>query len=329
MNTLARCLAGFVVTLLAVATAHSAEFTFKYGQSQPESSSRGQSMVYFEREVEARSAGRIDVQNFFSNQLGTEQEMYDQMVTGLIQATRGGFFANANPKFNLFLLPFLTAGWDEMQCLVGSDFTRSVQAGAKTVHVPATGISQGFRMYTNNVRPITQVSDLQGLKIREPQTDFFIAVAETMGSNITPMAFSELYQAFKTGVIDGQHNPPSNIWNSKLYEVQKYLSVTNHMTGPDPMLINKAWYDGLPADLRQIIDEVSVEALRRNDELARKAEFELLDKLGAYMEVNHLTPEGIATFQAAVQPVYRGGIDAGHYTQADLDAAMAAAKSCQ
>ena len=256
--------------------------------------------------------------------------MYDQMATGIIQGTRGGFFANANPQFNIYLLPFLTAGWDEMRCLVGSDFTDSVEAAAGNgVHVPATGVSQGFRMYTNNVRPINQVSDLQGLKIREPQTDFFIAVAESMGSIVTPMAFSELYQAFKTGVIDGQHNPPSNIWNAKLYEVQKYLSVTNHMTGPDPMLINKAWYDSLPADLQQIVNEVADEALKLNDELAQAAEFKLLDELGAHMEINTLSADGVASFQAAVAPVYQAGIDAGHYSQADLDAAMAAAKSCK
>ncbi|WP_424942117.1 TRAP transporter substrate-binding protein [Aliiroseovarius crassostreae] len=321
--------AGLAGIAMSAAAASAADFTFKYGQSQPESSSRGQSMVFFEKEVEARSGGRIDVQNFFDNVLGTEQEMYDQMATGLIQGTRGGFFANANPQFNIFLLPFLTSGWDEMRCLVGSEFTDSVEAAAGNgVHVPATGISQGFRMYTNNVRPINEVGDLAGLKIREPQTDFFISVAETMGSNIVPMAFSELYQAFKTGVIDGQHNPPANIWNAKFYEVQKYLSVTNHMTGPDPLLINADWYNGLPEDLQQIVNEVADEALKLNDELAQAAEFDLLDKLGAEMEINTLSPEGIATFVSAVQPVYQAGIDAGHYSQADLDAAMAAAKSC-
>lgn len=321
--------AGVTGFVLSTTAAFAADFTFKYGQSQPESSSRGQSMVFFETEVEKRSGGRIDVELFFDNVLGTEQEMYDQMATGLIQGTRGGFFANTNPQFNLFLLPFLTAGWDEMRCLVGSDFTDTVEAAAGNgVHVPATGISQGFRMYTNNVRPIAQVSDLDGLKIREPQTDFFIAVAESMGSIVTPMAFSELYQAFKTGVIDGQHNPPANIWNAKLYEVQKYLSVTNHMTGPDPLMINQAWFDSLPADLQQIVNEVADEALKMNDELAQAAEFDLLDKLGAHMEINTLDAAGVATFQQAVQPVYQQGIDAGHYSQADLDAAMAAAKSC-
>lgn len=329
MKLSTKFVAGVTGFVLSTTAAFAADFTFKYGQSQPESSSRGQSMVYFENEVEKRSDGRIEVELFFDNVLGTEQEMYDQMATGLIQGTRGGFFANTNPQFNLFLLPFLTAGWDEMRCLVGSDFTDTVEAAAGNgVHVPATGISQGFRMYTNNVRPIAQVADLDGLKIREPQTDFFIAVAESMGSIVTPMAFSELYQAFKTGVIDGQHNPPANIWNAKLYEVQKYLSVTNHMTGPDPLMINQAWFDGLPADLQQIVNEVADEALKMNDELAQAAEFDLLDKLGAHMEINTLDPAGVATFQQAVQPVYQQGIDAGHFSQADLDAAMAAAKSC-
>ena len=329
MITTKSFIAGIVGAVLTVTGANAADYVFKYGQSQPEESSRGQSMVFFEKEVEKRSGGRIDVQNFFSNQLGTEQEMYDQMATGLIQGTRGGFFTNANPQFNLYLLPFLTSGWDEMRCLVSSDFTDSVEAAAGNgVHVPATGISQGFRMYTNNVRAITEVSDLKGLKIREPQADFFISVARSMGSIVTPMAFSELYQAFKTGVIDGQHNPPSNIWNAKLYEVQKYLSVTNHMTGPDPLMINKAWFDSLPTDLQRIINEVADEALKLNDELAQKAEFELLDALREHMEVNTLTAEGIATFQVAVAPVYQAGIDAGHFTQADIDAAKAAAQSC-
>lgn len=323
-------LGAVVGVLLCGNTAIAADFTFKYGNAQPEQAARSQSMVFFKEELEKRSGGRIEVENYFSGVLGTEQEMFDQVTTGLLQATRGGFFANASPKFNIYLLPFLTSGWDEMQCLVGSDFTRSVQASAAEngFHVPATGISQGFRMYTNNTRPITSVADLKGLKIREPQTDFFISVAEAIGSNVIAMAFSEVYQAFQQGVIDGQHNPPANIWNFKLHEVQKYLSVTNHMTGPDPLLVNKEWYDSLPEDLQKVFDEVAVEALAKSDNMAREAEFELLDKLGAHMEVNTLTADGIATFEEAVAPVYQAGIDAGYYTEEDLAAARAAAKSC-
>ena len=330
MTIYSRIFATGAIALLSATGLSAAEFTFKYGNSQPEAAARSQSMIFFEKEVEARSGGRINVENFFNAVLGNEKEMFDQVTTSLLQGTRGGFFANANPKFNIFLLPFLVSGWDEMECLVRSDFAKGIQDGsnANGYHVPATGISQGFRMYTNNVKPITQVSDLQGLKIREPQTDFFMAVAGALGSNATAMAFSDVYQAFQQGVIDGQHNPPANIWNYKIYEVQKYLSVTNHMTGPDPLLVNKQWYDSMPDDLQQIFDEVAVETLILSDKLARAAETELLGKLGEFMEINELTPEGIATFQGAVKPVYDDGISKGTFTAEDIENARSAASSC-
>jgi len=307
---------GLAATALLAGAASAQEFTFNYGQSQPEASSRGQAMVFFEEQLEERSDGRIEVELFFDNVLGTEQEMYDQVLTGLLQGTRGGFFANANIEFNVFLLPFLTSGWDEMMCLVTSDVAQDIQNNAHEngVHVPATAISNGFRMYTNNVRPITEVADLEGRLIREPQSDFMLLVAEALGSNATAMPFSETYQAFQQGVIDGQHNPPANIWNYNIYEVQEYLSVTRHMTGPDPLLVSLEWYETLPEDLQQIFDEVAVEASGHSDQLSRDAEDVLLAQLEEVMTTNHLSEEGITTFRDAVQPVYQASIDAGHFS---------------
>lgn len=323
-------LAGVAMAALMVSGAAAADFTFKYGNAQPESAIRSQSMKFFEEELEKRSDGRIDVENFFGGVLGNEREMMDQVTTGILQGTRGGFFADANPAFNIYQLPFLVADWDEMQCLVASGFTDGIEQGAATngYHVPATGISQGFRAYTNNVRPITKVEDLKGLKIREPQSDLMIATGTAIGSNPIAMPFSEAYQAFKQGVIDGQHNPPQNIWDFKIHEVQKFMTLSNHMTGPDPLIVNKAWYDGLPDDLKQVFDEVAVAALKQSDDLYREAEGKVIGELGEYMEINSLTPEALTGFQEAVKPVYQQMIDAGHFTAEDIDAARAAAASC-
>lgn len=323
-------LAGVAMAALMVSGAAAADFTFKYGNAQPESAIRSQSMKFFEEELEKRSDGRIDVENFFGGVLGNEREMMDQVTTGILQGTRGGFFADANPAFNIYQLPFLVADWDEMQCLVASGFTDGIEQGAATngYHVPATGISQGFRAYTNNVRPITKVEDLKGLKIREPQSDLMIATGTAIGSNPIAMPFSEAYQAFKQGVIDGQHNPPQNIWDFKIHEVQKFMTLSNHMTGPDPLIVNKAWYDGLPDDLKQVFDEVAVAALKQSDDLYREAEGKVIGELGEYMEINSLTQEALAGFQEAVKPVYQQMIDAGHFTAEDIDAARAAAASC-
>ena len=330
MKLTTKLLAAAVSMAWAANGASAADFTFKYGNAQPETSIRSQSMTFFEEELEKRSEGRIDVENFFGAVLGNEREMMDQVTSGLLQGTRGGFFADASGAFNIYQLPFLVANWDEMQCLVASDFTKGVEARAEAngYHVPATGISQGFRAYTNNVRPITKVEDLAGLKIREPQSDLMIATGTALGSVPIAMPFSEAYQAFQQGVIDGQHNPPQNIWDFKIQEVQKYMSLTNHMTGPDPLMVNKAWFDTLPADLQQIFDDVAVEALAMSDNMYREAETKVIEDLKAYMEVNTLTPEALDGFRQAVAPVYDEMIAAGHFTKEDVDAARAAAASC-
>lgn len=323
-------LAGLAAAALSATASYAADFTFKYGNSQPETSIRSKSMMFFEEELEKRSEGRIEVENYFGAVLGNEREMMDQVTSGLLQGTRGGFFADASGAFNIFQLPFLVANWDEMQCLVASDFTKGVQATAAEngYHVPATGISQGFRAYTNNVQPINSVDDLKGLRIREPQSDLMIATGTAIGSVPVAMPFSEAYQAFKQGVIDGQHNPPQNIFDYKVHEVQKFLTLSNHMTGPDPLLVNKAWYDGLPAELQAIFDEVSVEALALSDSLYREAETNIITELAKAMEINELSTEALAGFQTAVAPVYAQMIEAGHFSAKDVDAARAAAASC-
>ncbi|MEM7290883.1 MAG: TRAP transporter substrate-binding protein DctP, partial [Pseudomonadota bacterium] len=168
MKVFKTLLAGTVGAIVLASSAEAADFTFKYANAQPETAIRSQSMIFFKEELEERSGGRIEVENFFGAALGNEREMMDQVTAGLLQGTRGGFFADASGAFNIYQLPFLVANWDEMQCLVASDFTKGIQARAADngYHVPATGISQGFRAYSNNVHPITKVEDLAGLKIR-------------------------------------------------------------------------------------------------------------------------------------------------------------------
>ena len=100
------------------------------------------------------------------------------------------------------------------------------------------------------------------------------------------------------------------------------------MTGPDPLIVNKAWYDGLPADLQQVFDEVAVEALAMSDKRYRDAEASVIYDLAEFMEIYTLTPVALAEFQEKVQPVYQQMIDAGHFTADDIEAARVAAQSC-
>ncbi|MEE8479367.1 MAG: TRAP transporter substrate-binding protein DctP, partial [Candidatus Neomarinimicrobiota bacterium] len=151
-------------------------FTFNYCNSQPEQHPRSQSMLFFKEEIEKRTKGKIHVENYFSAVLGTEMEVLDMVATGALQGTRSGGFIHANKKYYIFMLPFLVDDWEQALKLIGSDFTKNINREAKSngFHIPACGISQGFRAHTNNKRPIHSPEDLRGLKMRVPAQEVYV-----------------------------------------------------------------------------------------------------------------------------------------------------------
>ena len=281
-------------------------YVFRYGHSQPAQAQRSLSMLFFEEELESRTGGRILVENFFSGTLGNEREMMDMVATGVLQGTRGGLFADANPKFVLFMLPFLVEDWDQAARLVNSELTKSINEGARNngFHIPATGISQGFRAHTNNVRPIRSAADLAGLKMRVPPQEIYVLTAQAFGSSPQEMPASDIYSALKTGVLDGQDNPPSNIWDYHIFEVQKYMTISHYSTGPDPLIVDLYWYQALPPDLQGIFDQVAVETIAYSDQLNRQAEQSYIEKLEDKLQVNYLDAEALAEFRELSAQVY-------------------------
>ena len=299
----------FSLALLAVSCGkkESAEYVFRYSNEQPKDALRSQSMIFFKRQLEERSNGRIKAELFFGGVIGNERELMDFVQTGVLQGTRGGFFADANPKFILFTLPFLVDDWDQAQRLVQSEFTRKINEGARErgFHVPATGISQGFRAHTNSKRPIRHPDDLKGLKMRVPSQEVYVQTSKAFGANPQELPYAEVYQALQTGVVDGQDNAPSNIWDYMIHEVSKYLTITNYATGPDPLMVNLEWYESLPRDLRDIFDGVSRETMRFSDRINREKEVEYIEKISGKLEVNYVIGDNLEPFRNAVKPVYQ------------------------
>jgi C4-dicarboxylate-binding protein DctP len=277
-------------------------------------------MIFFEKELEARSGGRIRVENYFSGTLGSEREMMDMVATGVLQGTRGGLFADANPKYVVFMLPFLIENWDQAIRLINSDFTAEINYGARDrgFHVPATGISQGFRAHTNNVRPIVSPADLRDLKMRVPPQEIYVLTARAFGASPQELPASDIYSALKTGVLDGQDNPPSNIWDYKIYEVQDFMTITHYSTGPDPFIVSLNWYESLDADLQELFDVVAREAIAYSDELNRRSEATYVERLRDELSVNVLSPDQQKAFRSLVAPVYDHFIDSGVLTASDI-----------
>ena len=305
-----------------------ADFVMKFGISQPKGSDRAASMEFFEKELEKRSNGRIDVENYFGAVLGNEREMMDMVATGALQGTRGGMFTDANPKFVIFMMPFLVNGWEQATRLVQSDWAMEIAKDSQKngYHIPAIGVSNGFRAWSNNIRPIKSAEDFKGLRIRVPQQEVYQLSMKAFGANPIAMAYSDVYQSLQMNVIDGQDNAPSNIWDYKIYEQQKYVTISNYATGPDPFMVNQAWFKTLPPDLQALHDEVAREAMRYLDKLQQEHEGEFIKKLGENVEaLNYVEADALADFRERVKPVYEHFIKRGDFTQADLDAAMAVA----
>ncbi|MFC2135794.1 TRAP transporter substrate-binding protein [Bacteroidota bacterium] len=298
-------------------------YIFRYSNSQPVQHPRSRSMTYFKTELEKRTKGKIRVENYFSAVLGTEFEVLDMVATGALQGTRSGGFTNVNKKYNIFMLPFLVDGWNEALKLLSSDFTKKINEESKAngFHVPACGISQGFRAHTNNKRPIETPDDLAGLKMRVPPQEVYVINAQVLGVNPQELPYSEVYMALKLGVVDGQDNAVSNIWDYKVFEVQEYLTITNYATGPDPFMVNLEWYNKLPDSLKVIFDETALDAMKFSDRLNREKEAEYLILLSEKLKTNYVSLENLEKFRNATKPVYQYFIDKGYFTWDDINEA--------
>lgn len=305
---------------------------FKYANAQNKNDPRSVSMELFKEELEERTNGRIRVENYFGGILGTEREMADAVATGALQATRGGMFEDASIRFNIVLLPFLVENWDQAICMVRSPWMMRVaeEGRAKGFHIPAVGISQGFRAHGSKERPIRTVDDFEGLKIRVPDAqEVFHRMEVALGSNPQGITQAETYSALRTGVVDGTTAPPSDLWDRRQYEVMKWITVDSHATGPDPLMVNLEWYEQLPADLKEIFDTVAREALQYSDELYSKSEQEIITKLGESVEIIRPSSVVIEEMRQRTRSVYDFFVDRGDYTWDDINAALEAASRCE
>jgi C4-dicarboxylate-binding protein DctP len=315
----------------AVLAAGESTYLFRYANAQNKTDPRSVSMQFFKRELEDRTGGRIRVENYFGGILGTEREMADAVAIGALQGTRGGMFEDASIKFNIVLLPYLVEEWEQAICLVRSPWMKKIAAEGKArgLHIPAVGISQGFRAHGSKTRAIRNVTDFRGLKIRVPNAqEVFHRMENALGANPQGIAQAETYAALRTGVVDGTTAPPSDLWDRRQYEVLRWITIDTHATGPDPLMVNLAWYQRLPADLRRIFDEVAREALEYSDELYSTTEEEIIAALEKEVEIIRPTPAVRDQMKARTQPVYDFFVERGDFTWADIDTAVAASRSC-
>jgi tripartite ATP-independent transporter DctP family solute receptor len=300
------------LTLLAAAGAVTAqdiqERTIRFGHLNNADHPTSLGVRKFAELVAARSGGKISVKEFPSSQLGNELQQQSALQGGVqemfVASTTS--LAGIVKEFGLFDFPFLFANAKQADAMVDGPLGRMITAKLPEKGLIVLGFFDlGFRNVTNSKRPITKGEDLAGLKLRVIPNPVFLETFKTFNANPLPMPFAELYNALESKAVDGQENPYAVILSSKIYEVQKFVSGTNHVYATNPIQISKRFWDRLSPVEQKLIQEAAIEAQNYQRVVSREVSAKAVSELQAKgMVFNEIAPAEVARMRAAVKPVY-------------------------
>lgn len=258
--------------------------------------------------VATKSGGKLSVKEFPASQLGNELQQQSALQGGVQEMTAPAptSLAGIVKEFGLLDFPFIVSNFDQADALVDGPVGKALLA-----KLPEKGLvglaffDLGFRNVTNSKRPITKAEDLQGIKLRVIPNPVFLETFRTFGANPIPMPFAELYPALESKAVDGQENPFSVILSNKFFEVQKYLSATNHVYAANIILVSKRFWDRLSPTEQSILQSSANEARDYQRKVSREIATKAMGDLKAKgMEVNELSAAELARMRQLVKPIH-------------------------
>lgn len=277
--------------------------------------------------VEEGSDGNIKVELYPNSQLGSVPENIESMRIGGLEMCWASDAAIAGfvPEWNLIGLPFLWTSIDAAHEALDGDFGEYLdqrleeQCGI----IDLGNADVGFRNITNSKRTITSPADLSGIKIRTMTNELHVEYFTALGAIPTPMSFSELFTALQQKTVDAQENPTAMIWNNRLYEVQDYLTISEHVWSSAPITIAKDFYESLPEEYQKLLADAAQATMEYQRELITKQNTDYQQNIAdAGLEVTVLTDEQKAEFQKiAEDTVYKTAAE--KYGQDLIDMAAA------
>lgn len=281
-----------------------ADLTMKFGHVGAPGSLFEATANNFAECSNAALSGEVEVQTFGSSQLGKDKELLQKLKLGQVDfSLPSSVMSSVDDSFGIFEMPYIISDRDHMRRVQGAMMdTFQDAAHANGYHI--VGLAEnGFRNITNNVRPVNVPADLEGIKLRTPNGVWRLKMFQEYGANPTPMAFSDVFTALQTGVIDGQENPYAQIASAKFQEVQKYLSVTGHVYTPAYILASKKQFDKLPANVQEALTDCANQTQDFTYEKAAELEASLLKVIeDAGVAVNTADK---AAFIEASAPIYK------------------------
>ncbi len=273
--------------------------------SMPTSYHYHDGMVKFAEEAARLSDGKIQIEVFPAAQLGEEVSTMEQLKQGAIDVVLTGVSDSFVPATGVFILPFLFEDGAAADAVLNGPIGQEVYSGFSKHNMKVLSVwENGFRQITNNIRPINKVEDIEGLKIRTPQSPVWMSTMKALGGSPTPMPFAEVATAVVQGLVDGQENAILHIKANKTYEIQKHIAVVNYMYGPAPLLINLDLFNGLSKENQDILLQAAEVANKHMRAVAADREQDALEFFKS--EGLTVTYPDLSGFRARVQPLYKG-----------------------
>lgn len=282
--------------------------TMKIAVATSKDRSLTQGLYKFQEIVEKETDGSIKVDVYPDGQLGGDRVVFEGLKMNSIQGTTmsTGPIAGFVPEFTVFDFPYLfkdeETAYKVLDGKIGTDML------AKLDSQGVVGLNyweNGFRDLTNNKHEVKSVKDLKGLKIRTLENELHVDLWKQFGANPTPMAYTELFTSLEQKVVDGQENPVGNVTTGNLFEVQNYLTKTQHIYNASVFMISQKFMDTLSAQEKEIVEKAAAEARDYQRELNQKESEEayaVLKEKG--MKVTELSDQALAEFEKKAEPIY-------------------------
>jgi C4-dicarboxylate-binding protein DctP len=269
---------------------------------------KGAAAERFKKLIEERSNGRIKVTVYPDSQMGNDQEINEQILAGTLDMN-APFLATITSfadEFELFDLPYLFNSSDEAYAALDGEVGAKLNSYLEEKGLINLGyLTGGFKEFTNSVRPVKSVKDLDGLKIRVSQSPLLVSQYRAINAGGISVPFSELYSALQTKTVDGQENPYANIASKKFYEVQKYMTISDHGFMGYAFMIGKKKFDSMPEDLQQLTRDVAREVMKWEWDEAAKKDSEYLQQIkDAGMVIDKFDDKDKAEFKKATHIAY-------------------------
>ena len=302
--------ASIFATALAPATAQQAQpIIIKFSHVVAADTPKGKGSERFKELAEKYTNGRVKVEVYHNSTLYKDKEELEAQQLGAVQMlapSNAKFGPLGIKEFEVLDLPMLIPSLASLRKVTEGPIGLGMLAKLDSVGLIGLGYwDNGFKVMTAN-KPLRNVEDFKGLKMRIQPSKVLQAQFKALGSIPQALAFSEVYQSLQTGVVDGQENTPANIYSQKMHEVQKYMTLSNHGYIGYVVVVGKPFWNGLPADVREQLTKAMNEATKYVNEISQKENDDAIEgvRKAGRTQIIDLTPAELEQWRKAMLPVY-------------------------